>query len=399
MAYKEKTRVPRRDDFEYQEIEKFEDFELINNAFYEMGIRTDKFKKLTKMFAYCDDLSKQIVKLIKWEDPLKNIKSGEYTNNEQTPFKLIKKSTKENFEDALKELESNDEQIYNNEIYDLLELDFESFKEKMALSYLEDKTNEDLINHYSYIEAFLYAIPKIIADELYIDFYSYYYGDEDSEIQKDIEYEESSATSLYIKREYKKNYYIETAIDNDNKKITRTIYPLSRRKLLTEHIPKFSSSHLILYKQATEFLENFFKATQVKLKKQIALADAFFCYDYYHYRLEKIAGENQKRQKQNLENAILQDAIDQIKLIDNDTILSYPQKKAGKAPYKEVVQYEELKELDVPTLNKEYPSYIFDESKFRKSDINRSTALKYYQWIKPYIEGKYIEIINTTDLL
>lgn len=399
MAYKIKKTIPKRRDVEYEEIESFEDFELINNAFYEMGIRTDKFKKLTKMFAYCDDLSNKITEIMKWEDSLKDIKSEDDTNNEKNVFNLIKKTPKENFEEALKELESNNEYTYNKEIYKLLELDFESFEEKVALSFLEDKTNEELINHYSYIETFLDTIPKVIADEFYIDFYSYYYDDKESEIQKDIEYEESSATSLYIKREYKKDYYIETVIDKDNEKITRTLYPLFKRKLLIEHIPTFLSNHLILYKQTTQFIENFFKNTQVKLKKQTALADAFFCYDYYHYRLEKVTSENKRRQKQNFENVILQDAIASIKSIDNDTFLSYPLKKEHKAPYEEVVQYEELKELDVPTLNKEYPSYVFDESKFRKSGINRSTALKYYQWIKPYIDGKYIEIINTTHLL
>jgi len=397
MAYKIKKSIPKREDFEYKEIENFEDFELINNAFYEMGVRTNRFKKLTKIFAYCDNLSEQINKLIKWEDPLKDIKSADYIDTEQTTFKLIEKTAKENFEDALKKLESNDE--YNKEIYDLLELDFESFKEEIVVSSIEDKTNEELINYYSYIGTFLYTIPEIVKKELYIDFYSFYYYDEANKIENDIEYEESSTTSLCIKREYKKNYYIETTIDRDNNKITRTLYPLSKRKLLTDHIPRFSSNHLILYKQVTEFIENLFKATQVKLKKQIALADAFFCYDYYHYRLEEVAKQNQIRQKQNLENFSLQEAINSIELIANDTNLTYQEKKQEKIPYEEVIRGEVRNLLKEPTLNKTSKFYIFAESKFKKSGINSSTALKYYDWVKSYIDGKYIKIINTEQLL
>lgn len=399
MAYKIKKSIPKREDFEYKEIENFEDFELINNAFYEMGIRTNRFKKLTKIFAYCDNLFEQIDKLIKWDDTLKDIKSADYTDTEKTPFPLIQRTAKENFEDALKELESKDAQKYNKEVYDLLELDFESFKKEIEVSSIEDKTNDELINNHTYIETFLDIIPKIVEEELYIDFYSYYSGDEDNKLQNDIEYNESSATSLYIKCEYKTNYYIETTIDSDNNKITRTLYPLSKRKLLTDHIPKFSSNHLILYKQVTEFIENLFKATQVKLKKQIALAGAFFCYDYYHYRLEEVAKQNQIRKKQNLENVILQEAIDSIELITNDINLTYQEKKQKKIQDEEVIRAEKRNLLKEPTLSKNSKFYIFDEPKFKKSGINRSTALKYYDWIKPYIDGEYIKIINTEQLL
>lgn len=137
----------------------------------------------------------------------------------------------------------------------------------------------------------------------------------------------------------------------------------------------------------------------MKLKAQQAIADAFFCYDYYRYRLDKVKNENRKRQKQDLDNTILQEAIESINSIDNDTLLSSQQKKKAKVQFEKVKQYEELKKLGTPTLNKKYSSYIFDETKFRKSGINRSNALRYYQWIKPYIDGKYIKIINTPQLI
>jgi len=242
-------------------------------------------------------------------------------------------------------------------------------------------------------------IPEIIKNEFYIDFYAFYEEEEDNIEQKDVEYEKSSATSLYIKREYKKNHYIETVIDSDNNTIIKTLYPLSKRKLLTDHILKFSSNHLILYKQINQFVKDLFKDSQVKVKKQIALSDAFFCYDYYNYRLEEVRRENQKRQEHNLENVILQIAIDEIELINNHSFITYSEKKKEAIPFKEVIKAETINPVEEPTLNKTSKSYTFSERNFKKSGINSDTALKYYQWIKPYIDGKYIEIINTEVLL
>ncbi len=162
MAYKIKKSIPKREDPEYKEIEDFEDFELINNAFYEMGIRTKEFKNLTKEYAYCESLSEEINKQIKWVDPLKNIESKDDTQSECTPFTIVKKTAKENFEEALKQLENNSSERYDIELYKVLKLDFESFKKKIEILSLESKTNEELISHYSYISSLLGLIPEII---------------------------------------------------------------------------------------------------------------------------------------------------------------------------------------------------------------------------------------------
>ena len=374
MAYKIRKSIPKREDFEYREIEDFEDFELINNAFYEMGIRAKDFKKLTKVFAYCESLSEKIYKRIEWTDPLKNIESKDYTESECIPFTIVKKTAKENFEEALEQLENNNSERYDVELYKLLKLDFESFKNEIEIISLESKTNEELINLYSYSEGLMDLIHEIIKKEFYIDFYSFYYDEDENTVQKDIEYEESSTTSLYTKREYKKNHYIETVIDSDNNKIIKTLYPISKRKLLTDHILKFSSNHLILYKQVNQFIEHLLKDTQVKLKKQIALSDAFFCYDYYHYRLEEIARINQERQKLNLESFILQEAIKEIELINNDSYMTDSQKKKEKIPHEEIVLGETLNLLKEPSLNKTSKNYIFSELKFKESGINGSTV-------------------------
>ncbi|WP_122893443.1 hypothetical protein [Arcobacter peruensis] len=398
MDYKTKKKIPKRDENKYKEIEDFKDFELVNNAFYEMGIRTKRFKELEKKYVYCENLYTKIYKYINWDKPLENIESGDFSNDEDIIYTIVNKSAKENFEEALKKYAKDSLEIHNEEMFKLLELDFEQFKKEIQITSLENKENDKLIESYCWIEDLSFIIPKIIKKDLYIDFFEYYNEEEETDPKIGVEYEESSATSLYKKYEYKKTYYIETIIDDDNNKITRSLYPLTKRKLLTDHVLKFSSNHLILHKQVIKFLEDFFKVIEVKIKKQTALADAFFCYDYYKFRVEEVEQENKKREKENLENTILQEAKDSIEKIDRDTYSTYQQKAEERIPYKETIQYEELKPLKKPTIRKG-PNHIFDESNFKKSNIKPGTAYNYYDWIKPYIDNnEYINIINSEQL-
>lgn len=399
MDYKTKNKTPRRDEENYKEIEAFEDFELINNAFYEMGIRTKKFKELEKKYAYCENLSNEIKNNINLDYPSEYTQPEDFINDKDKPFIIEKKSAEENFEEALKRYEDNYLKVHNNEFYELLALDFDEFKEKMQITSFNNEENECLIEHYNWITDFLFIIPQIIKKDLYIDFFDYYYKDEKRDSKTGIEYDESIATSLYIKREYKETYYIETIIDEDNDNITRNLYPLTKRKLLTDHVLRFSSNHLILYRQAIKLLEKFFKVIEVKIKKQLTLADAFFCYDYYKFRLEEVEQENKKREKENLENIILQEAISNIKKINDDIYLTNQQKAKDRIPYEEIIQHEELNPLDVPSINKTSKHYIFKETKFKESSISSGTAYNYYTWIKPYIDDiEYIDIINSKQL-
>ncbi|WP_419774658.1 hypothetical protein [Halarcobacter sp.] len=395
MGYK--IRIPKRDDNEYKEIEQFEEFELINNAFYEVGIRTNKFRELKRKYVYCRYLSNKINKKIKWDEPLENNQSEYFKNDEETTSFYIKKSPKENFEEAFKRYKKNSLKIQDNQQYKLLELDLENFKEKLKTIPFK---NKELIEHYNLVLDYMYIIPEMIKKDLYIDFIAYYFKKENPSSESSTEYEESSATSLYIKREYRESYYIETIIDDDNDKITRNLYPLTKRKLLTDHVLRFSSNHLILHKQVIKFLEDFFKVIEVKIKKQTALADAFFCYDYYKSRLEEVEQENKKREKENSENIAIQEAEDNIKKIENDTYLSVHQKEKEKAQYNEVIREQELKLLNIPTINKNSKHYIFKETKFKKSGIPPGTAYNYYIWLKPYIDNnEYIKLINSEQLL
>ena len=64
MFFKLKTTKPKRDDSEYKEIEDFEDFELLNNAAYEMAIRTKEVKELFKIYNFCQSSIDKIEKFI-----------------------------------------------------------------------------------------------------------------------------------------------------------------------------------------------------------------------------------------------------------------------------------------------------------------------------------------------
>lgn len=393
MFFKLKTTKPKRDDFEYKEIENFEDFELLNNAVYEMAIRTKEVKELFKIYNFCESSIEKIKKFATSNKCKKQIEKKEQIYTFSLPNEINMKSyaSKENFEIELKRFESNLLLDKDSELYKLLTLDFDIFKEKIGIFPLEEKTVEEIEEVSSKLSTLSYTIYEIIQKEYYIDFFE----NIETKKQEKVEYEESIATSLYIKREFEDNYYIETIIDADNNKLTKTMYPLTKRKLFTDHVLRFSSNHLIIYKEAIKFIEDFFKPNDEKMKKQKALADAFFCYDYYKYRLEQVNRKNKEAELKNSNNILLQEALFYMSEIDNDKFMTAQQKNKEKSEYIKIKEREEIKLKSTPTTNKTSNYYIFNEKDFLKSGINKNTALTYYQWISPYIDNmKYKNIIN-----
>ena len=394
MFFKLKTTKPKRDDFEYKEIENFEDFELLNNAVYEMAIRTKEVKELFKIYNFCESSIDKIKKFVvsnKYDEQIK--KKEQIINTEILPneINMEYKTPEENFQIELKRFESNLLLNKDDELYKLLSLDLDIFKEKIGIFPLEEKTINEMEEASSKLSTLSYTIYEIIQKEYYIDFF----GNIETKKQEKVEYEESDTTSLYIKREFEDNYYIETVIDADNNKLTKTMYPLTKRKLFTDHILRFSSNHLIIYKEAIKFIEDFFKLNDEKMKKQKALADAFFCYDYYNYRLEQVIKENKKTELKNSNNIFLQEALFNMSKIDNNKSMSAQQKNKEKSEYIKTKEREEIKLKSTPSINKTSNYYIFNEKDFLKSGINKNTALTYYQWISPYIDDmKYKDIIN-----
>ena len=394
MFFKLKTTKPKRDDFEYKEIENFEDFELLNNAVYEMAIRTKEVKELFKIYNFCESSIDKIKKFVasnKYDEQIK--KKEQIINTEILPneINMEYKTPEENFQIELKRFESNLLLNKDDELYKLLTLDLDIFKEKIGIFPLEEKTINEMEEASSKLSTLLYTIYEIIQKEYYIDFF----GNIETKKQEKVEYEESDTTSLYIKREFEDNYYIETVIDADNNKLTKTMYPLTKRKLFTDHILRFSSNHLIIYKEAIKFIEDFFKLNDEKMKKQKALADAFFCYDYYKYRLEQVNRKNKEAELKNSNNILLQEALYYMSEIDNDKFMNAQQKNEGKSEYIKIQEREEIKLKSTPSINKTSNYYIFNEKDFLKSGINKNTALTYYQWISPYIDDmKYKDIIN-----
>lgn len=266
MFFKLKTTKPKRDDYGYKEIENFEDFELLNNAVYEMAIRTKEVKELFKIYNFCESSIDKIKKFVasnKYDEQIK--KKEQIINTEILPneINMEYKTPEENFQIELKRFESNLLLNKDDELYKLLTLDLDIFKEKIGIFPLEEKTINEMEEASSKLSTLLYTIYEIIQKEYYIDFF----GNIETKKHEKVEYEESDTTSLYIKREFEDNYYIETVIDADNNKLTKTMYPLTKRKLFTDHILRFSSNHLIFYKETIKFIEKFFKVNDGLIKK------------------------------------------------------------------------------------------------------------------------------------
>lgn len=393
MFFKIKTTKPKRDDSEYKEIEDFEDFEILNNAVYEMAIRTKEVKELFKIYNFCQSSIEKIKKFAVSNKCKKQIEKKEQICTSSLPNEINMEyyTPEEKFKIELKRFESNLLLNKESELYKLLTLDFDIFKEKIGIFPLEEKTVEEIEKASSKLSTLSYTIYEIIQKEYYIDFFE----NIETKKQEKVEYEESMATSLYIKREFEDNYYIETIIDADNNKLTKTKYPLTKRKLFTDHVLRFSSNHLIIYKEAIKFIEDFFKIDDIKIKKQKALADAFFCYDYYKYRIEQVIRENKEAELKNSNNVFLQEALSDIVKIDNDKFMTAKQKNEKKSEHIQMKKKEEIELKSTPTLNKKSDYYIFNEKDFLKSGINKNTALTYYQWISPYIDSmEYKDIIN-----
>ena len=169
------------------------------------------------------------------------------------------------------------------------------------------------------------------------------------------------------------------------------MYPLPKRKLYTENILNFSSNHLFLPKELLRVLETLFNINEKKLINKKYLADCFFCYDYYIFRVNQVEKKNKKTQLLNKNNPKIRELKESITLEKHKNNLNNNAIK----DYKNQIQNEMLKKKRLPTLNKKSKYFVFEEKDFKKSGINQSTALRYFQWISPYIkELKYIDIIN-----
>ncbi|MDN5101574.1 hypothetical protein O8C99_00085 [Aliarcobacter butzleri] len=393
MNYYKKNKKPKRDDEEYIEMQNFEDYELINNFCYEAAIRTKEIINLGQKFHYCMETIDKINKDIKYK---KYLKSEEFKKSieedksmsymeDQKEILYKQKSPAEKFEEELKTLESYHQ--YSSEQFELEE-DFQIFKNK-SNSILKEKNQYKIYKHEEYLCDLIGKIYKLVKYKYYLDFFE---RKEEKKVEYFCDYLESS---LYIKREYEKQYYIETIIDSENSTITRTMNYLTKRKLCTDHILKFSSNHLFLPKQSMTFLENFFKVDKKYLKSKKTIADCFFCYDYYVFRKNEVEQKNKEKDSLNFNNTNLNILRKEIELIEKDSFLTAQQKNEKMKNYKEEIKKEMIEKEHLPSLNKKSKFYIFNENNFQKSGINKSTAFRYYTWISPYIQKcEYIKIIN-----
>lgn len=394
MNYYKKVKKPKRDDTEYIEIENFEDYELINNFIYECIIRTEAVKKLGIKYDYCLKKYNDIANFIdldqyreeRLEEVFNNISiaNNECTQSEESEISEFKNDSdyaeQVLFEDALQYVKKEQYKILHNEEFKLINEDLKTFKNKNYVP-LKKENKDELYELSSNLNIILSEIREVVKNIFYLDTSKQF-----------MEYENSSSSSLYIKREYKETYYIETRVDKDNRTISKTIKYLPKRKLYINDIFEFSSNHLILPVESNKLLETFFKIDKKYIRSSKIIADCFFCYDYYNFRVAQVKNKNDKIVLRNKDNYKIIELQHYIKLEENKGC--YKDNTKIKELKKEIDDEKEKKE-DRPTLNKRSKYFVFDEEDFKNSDINRSTALRYYQWISPFIKGyNYIDIIN-----
>ena len=394
MNYYKKVKKPKRDDTEYIEIENFEDYELINNFIYECIIRTEAVKKLGIKYDYCLKKYNDIANFIdlekyreeQLEEVFNNIgiSNHECIQNKDTEiFELendFYRTKKERFEDALQYVKKEQYKILHNEEFKLINEDLKTFKNKNYVP-LKKENKDELYELSSYLNITLSEIREVVKNIFYLD------TDEEFE-----EYENYSFSSLYIKREYKEAYYREIIVDKDNKTISKTIKYLPKRKLYLNNIIEFSSNHLILPIESKKLLETFFKIDKKYIKSSKIIADCFFCYDYYNFRVAEVKNKNSKTKISNKESYKIDELQEYIK---EEYKKGYFRDMEKIQSWREEINDELIKEKHKISLNKKSDYFVFKEKYFQESGINENTALRYYQWISPFIKNhNYIDIIN-----
>ena len=164
-----------------------------------MAIRTKEVKELFKIYNFCESSIHKIKKFVasnKYDEQIK--KKEQIINTEILPneINMEYKTPEENFQIELKRFESNLLLNKDDELYKLLTLDLDIFKEKIGIFPLEEKTINEMEEASSKLSTLLYTIYEIIQKEYYIDFF----GNIETKKHEKVEYDESIATSLYIDR-------------------------------------------------------------------------------------------------------------------------------------------------------------------------------------------------------
>lgn len=394
MNYYKKVKKPKRDDLEYIEIENFEDYELINNFIYECIIRTEAVKKLGIKYDYCYKKYNDIANFIDLEQYREECIKEVYDNIDIVYQECIQNkeieicefrndsdySEQVLFEDALQYVKKQQYSLFYNEEFELINEDLKTFKNKKNVP-LKKENKHELYELSCYLDSTLSEIEEVVKNIFYLDTSKQF-----------MEYENSSSSSLYIKREYKETYYIETRVDKDNRTISKTIKYLPKRKLYINDIFEFSSNHLILPVESNKLLETFFKIDKKYIRSSKIIADCFFCYDYYNFRVAEVKNKNDKIVLRNKDNYKIIELQHDIKLEENK---GYYKDNTKIKNWKKEIEDEKIKKECMPTLNKTKEYFVFKEKYFQESGINENTALRYYQWISPFIKNyNYIDIIN-----
>lgn len=190
-----------------------------------------------------------------------------------------------------------------------------------------------------------------------------------------------------------------------------------KRPLLTIHennINKIEVDMNLPYKDFMDFMKNIkneydknnniVKNTSVLINKESEIKDAtltkknianaFYCYDYYHMRLNQTKIKNNKLKEENKNNPTIQRLEKEIEQINNlDLSVSMKDQIRSDKEYK---IYHEAKELIVaPALYKGSPNFVFKEKNFENSGIQPHSASSYYSKIASYIDNELYNEIMT----
>jgi hypothetical protein len=124
------------------------------------------------------------------------------------------------------------------------------------------------------------------------------------------------------------------------------------------------------------------------------IGDAFFCYDYYHMRIEHTISINDDIKDKNKNDINIKGLKDEIVQISRNDLYLKKEKNEQILALENRIKKESRCLKKNPALLKNNSNFVFNEEKFQESHIQSDTALRYYYKIAPYIkENQYSNII------
>lgn len=363
--------LPKRSDFSYKEIEKFEDYEYTNCIAYEMSIRNKELKELLK-----EIVNYPLYEFSPYKDKHNEL-DEKLEKNYFINFK-IRKHIEKSYEEYLKK--------YHKEFYERRECIqiMKAFRNKEFEKHIIDNITEyeEKVQNYFYnnFERLKFEYDEFTTEEHATHENSRPLIHEVYVVKIDGEFElvdkESPCIAVIENRNFLRFKRPRLSVYKElDKTIKFNINPNLPKKELIAYISKLKDVYdedNSIIKSPLELLgENFKKADNKKINKKL-IADKFFIYDYIKARQEKIKSDNE------LYSQVYKEEVQNIK---NNHELT--------RKYKEI-QLKELKKEFEENTNTRINELFEDIKGFPSATVKR-----YYYDIKPFIDDcKYKELIT-----